>query len=149
MNYMKDELFFDTNIIVYAYDKSEIDKQKICSELVEKVFKGEIIGAISNQVLGELFIGLTQKIEKPISIDDAEILIKGIIQSENWVKINYDVETIKTALITIKQKKVPFWDAVIAETMKENGIFKIYTENEKDFRKVHEIKTVNPLKKLR
>jgi predicted nucleic acid-binding protein len=30
--------------------------------------------------------------------------------------------------------------------MKENGINKIYTENEKDFKKIPGIKVINPLK---
>lgn len=47
---------------------------------------------------------------------------------------------------TAINQKVDFWDALIAETMKENGIVKIYTENEQDFMKIPGIKVVNPLK---
>lgn len=143
---MSDELFFDTNILVYAYDVSEIEKQKKCASLMEKVFEGKTIGIVSNQVLGELFKGLTENIEMPLSLENAELIIKDIIQSDRWVKINYDAETIKKAIVTVKSFKVPFWDALIAETIKENGINKICTENEKDFKKISGIKVVNPLK---
>ena len=146
MNYMKDEFFFDTNIIVYAYDASEVDKQKICSTLLEKVYENEIIGFVSNQILGEVFKGLTKNIEKPISVDDAKLVIENIIDSDSWIKINYNHETVKKAILTVKINKVPFWDSVIAETMKENTIYTIYTENEDDFKKIPEIKVINPLK---
>jgi predicted nucleic acid-binding protein len=40
-----------------------------------------------------------------------------------------------------------FWDALIVATMEENSIDTIITENEKDFKKVKWIKTINPFKK--
>jgi predicted nucleic acid-binding protein len=43
--------------------------------------------------------------------------------------------------------KIPFWDALIVATMEENSIDTIITENEKDFKKVKWIKTINPFKK--
>lgn len=143
---MKDELFFDTNIIVYAYDASEEKKREICASLLERVYEKEIVGIVSNQILGELFKVLTENIEKPISIEDARLIIEDIIDSDSWTKINYSQETVRRAIITVKLHKVPFWDAVIAETMKENGIFALYTENEKDFKKVPGIKVINPIK---
>lgn len=146
MNCMKDEFFFDTNIIVYAYDTSETNKQKICARLLENVYKNEIVGIVSNQVLGEIFKTLTGKIEMPIKVEDAELLIENIIESDKWIKINYNHETIRRAIITVKLYKVSFWDVVIGETMKENGIVKIYTENEQDFRKIPGIEVINPLK---
>lgn len=146
MSCMSDELFFDTNILVYSYDASEVKKQKICAPLVEKVFDGSLIGVVSNQVLGELFKALTENIEMPISLENAELVVKDIIQSDRWIKINYDTETIKKAIVMLKISKAPFWDSLIAETMKENGINKIYTENDEDFKKIPGIKIINPLK---
>lgn len=148
MSYMKDEFFFDTNIIVYAYDASEPKKQEICVRLLENVYEKEITGVVSNQVIGEVFKGLTENIEKPISVEDAKLVIENITDSDSWVKINYDYETVKRAISTVKFNKVSFWDTVIAETMKESGIEKIYTENEEDFKKITGIIVVNPLKRM-
>jgi len=146
MSYMNDKILFDTNIIVYAYDASEPDKQKICAGLLEKVYENEINGTISNQILGEVFKGLTENIEKPISLDDAKLVIENIIDSDSWIKINYNHQTVKNTIVTVKIHRTPFWDSLIAETMKENGIVKIYTENEKDFKKISGIEVINPLK---
>lgn len=143
---MSDEFFFDTNIIVYAYDASEAKKQEICVRLLESVYEKKITGVVSNQVIGEVFKGLTENIEKPISVEDAKLVIENITDSDSWVKINYDHETVKRAVLTVKLHKTSFWDTVIAETMKENGLVKIYTENEKDFKKIPGIKVINPLK---
>jgi len=144
---MKDEVFLDTNIIAYAFDESDPNKKKICEELVEKAFKGEITGCVSNQVLGELFMVLTKKVRRPVPKATARIVVESLIDSVNWVKINYDHNTVKKSIEKSRTINVPFWDILITETMKENGIVKIYTENERDFKKIHEIKTINPFKR--
>ena len=146
MNYMKDDVFFDTNIIVYAYDSGEPRKQAVCEKLIKTVYDGEISGFVSNQILGEVFITLTKKIERPLDSENAEKIVAGITDSAEWIKANYTHRTIKNAIRTVKILHTPFWDTVIAETMKENDIEKIYTENDKDFSKITGIKAINPFK---
>lgn len=145
---MRDELFFDTNIIAYAFDVFDPKKKEICEELINKAFKGDIVAYVSNQILGELFSVLTQKMGKPITKDIASTIIESIIDSEKWIKINYGHETIKRVLKLIRNINITFWDALIAETMKENGIVKIFTENEEDFKKIPGIEAINPIKNL-
>lgn len=147
MSDIDDEICFDTTILGYAYDESYEKERAVCKELVNKAFHGEIKGVVSNQILGELFNILTNKIEKPVEIEKAEIIINSFIESGNWIKHNYDYNTIKSAIMSVKVNKSPFWDTVIAETMKENGINKIYTENDRDFKKIPGIKVINPLKR--
>ena len=144
MNYMKDEIFYDTNILIYAYDETEPEKRSLCKNLVEEVFRGKRNGVVSNQVLGELFKALVEKLK--VSAEDAKSIVYGIIDSMNWKKINYNETTIKKAISVAIEFKAKFWDAVIAETMKENEIVKIYTENEEDFKRIPGIKVINPFK---
>lgn len=143
---MIDEILYDTTILVYAYDESETEKRNICKPLVENVFNGGYKGVVSNQVLAELFSVLTTKMKIPLSKEDAEKVVNTFIESYNWTKINYDAGTVKVAMTTSKVNKTTFWDALIAETMKENGLVKIYTENEGDFKKIPGIKVINPIK---
>jgi predicted nucleic acid-binding protein len=144
---MKDEVFYDTTILVYAHDEHEPRKRGVCRASVESVFNGETLGIISNQVLAELFSVLTTKMNISLQVDVAEKIVLAFIESPNWIKINYDHETVKRAILTAKLNKVPFWDALITETMKENGIVKIITENERDFKKIPGINVINPFKK--
>jgi len=138
--------FIDTSVIVYAYDLSEKRKRVKCKALVESGFKGERELVLSNQILAELFVVLTKKIENPISIEDAKTIVEGIVESNNWVKVDYDSDTVKGAILrTSKIKNAHFWDALIAETMLENQIHEIYTENVKDFRKFPGIRAINPM----
>jgi len=143
---MNDEIFYDTTILIYAYDEFEPRKKQISEKLVVEIFQGKRKAFISNQVLAELFSVLTTKMRKPISPEIAEKIVQNFIESENWVKTNYNEKTVKSAMSTAKIFKPSFWDSLIAETMKENGINKIITENEKDFRKIPGIKVINPFK---
>lgn len=141
---MKDEIFYDTSILIYAYDITEPNKRNIAKPLVDNVFNGKANGVVSNQVPGELFKSFIEKLKT--TVEEAKSIVYGIIESENWIKINYDQETVKKAIINVEANKAPFWDSVIAETMKENGIIKIYTENEEDFKKISGVKIINPFK---
>ncbi|MHB8360601.1 MAG: PIN domain-containing protein [Thermoplasmataceae archaeon] len=141
---MKDELFFDSNIICYAYDLTEPSKRDICLPLVEDVFKGKTTGTISNQVLVEIFNAFTRKLAVPL--DKANVIVRSFIVSKYWYKLDYSHKTLLKALESSQSFKSPFLDVLISETMKENGISKIVTENEKDFNKISGIVVVNPFK---
>jgi len=144
---MSDRIFFDTNILVYAYTTDEQSKHGICKEIVKKVFTGDVKATISNQIIGELSRALLDKFNSPLL--DVEKVIDGLILYKNLDKVNYTPQTIRKALFNCKTYKTPFWDSVIAETMKENGITEIFTENESDFSKIPGIKVTNPLKSLK
>jgi len=143
---MNDEAtFYDSNILVYAFDESEPLKKKKCEKLVLAVFNGRAKGIVSNQVLAEVFFILTQKVRKPISGEKAVRVVFGFLKSTNWIKINYSFETVAKAAKQTSKHKTHFWDTLIAETMLENQVCKIFTENEKDFSKIKQIKAVSPL----
>ena len=143
---MKDDYFFiDTNVLVYAFDESEKAKREKAKKIVEKITKGEMKGAVSGQVLGELFTVLLKKIEKPVEKEKARIIVNGLIDSVHWKKINYSEKTISNAMDRAINDKTPFWDSLIAETMIENKVPVILTENFKDF-KSKELRAVNPFK---
>lgn len=143
---MSDNILFDTNILVYAYDESEKEKRQIAEKLVEDVFLGNINGILSNQILSELFYVLTEKINKPLKKEIAAAIIRKYILSSKWHMVNYTSVTVLRAALSASQHNNSFWDTLISETMKENGIVQIITENEKDFKNIPGIRVRNPFK---
>lgn len=138
------ELFLvDTNILVYSYDKDEPAKRDKAEKLLSKCFSGDAFLAISNQNLAEFVYVTTRK--SKLSFAQAKINVDDISNSKNFKKINYDAETVLSAIEIANEFKTSFWDALLAATMRENGIFNIYTENVNDF-KMPWINAVNPLK---
>ncbi len=144
---MKDNApFIDSNIIVYAFDKSEAMKHKKAKKLLEKCFSGETHLATSTQALSEFFVNVTKKIEKPIAVAEAKNIVEKIIGFQGISVLVIKPRTIKSALSTHQKTGAHYWDALIAETMKENQTFEILTENTKDFGKIKGIEAKNPLK---
>ncbi|MDA4130114.1 MAG: PIN domain-containing protein [Thaumarchaeota archaeon] len=137
--------FVDTNILAYAFDESDENRRQPCVDLVRAGFQGEAEYSISNQVLSELFVVLTKQVGKPLPKEKAAIVVSGFADSSKWKKLNYTHITVKRALQDLQTISTSFWDILIAETMREAGIKLVYTENEKDFRKIPWVQTKNPL----
>jgi len=144
---MKDKTIFDTTTLVYAFNQSEPKKRRTCKKFVEDVFLGNKRGVLTNQILSELFVVLTKKIENPLNKEKAGEIIKGFVKSPNWEKINYTSESVFRATKISKNYNLSFWDSLIVSTMLEKDIFKIVTEDS-DFKKVPKIKIENPFKNL-
>jgi len=139
---MKDELFLiDTNVLVYAYETENSSKKRIAAKLLEKCFLKEVNLAVSAQNISE-FIYVAIKKGK-LSHDEARINAEDIVKFNGFRKIAYSPQTILHAIDMAKEFNMPFWDALLAATMKENHIYNIYTENIKDFR-MPWINAVNP-----
>ena len=143
MTESEDQFLIDTNILVYAYEKEASAKKDKAKNLLDECISGARQFAISSQNLSE-FVSVTTRKDK-LSIDEAKNLIVKMAQFDGFKKINYGAETIPLALDIVQQFKISFCDALIAATMRENGIFNIYREYVNDF-KMPWIKAVNPLK---
>lgn len=135
--------FFDTSILAYAYLLDEAEKHEEAKVLVKRVFDGETNGAISNQVLAELSYVLIKKYN--VEIKEVETIIEGFVMSRNWRKISYTPKTVLHAVNNLSSG-ARFFDSLILETMKENSLSDIITENEKDFKRMPGIKVINPFK---
>lgn len=133
----------DTNILVYAFDLAYKEKMEISKKIVEEIFSGKRKAVVTNQILAEFCHIITKKIENPLSKEDAQAIVGAILSSENWEIYSYNENTLLNAL----KSKDNFWDSIIAQTLKENNINEIITENTKDFLNSG-IKAVNPFQKL-
>lgn len=142
---MKDRFFFDTNVIAYAFDRSDRAKWETCRRLVRGGFQGETDSFVSNQVLAELFVVLTMKVRRPITRERAGLIVRSFIDSQAWKKVNYDHLTVSRAVTDARSMGLSLWNLLIAETMRDAGLKKIYTENLADFRRVPWVEAVNPL----
>ena len=142
MTESKELFLIDSNILIYAYEKEESIKRDKAKKLLKECLLGIRQFAISSQNIAE-FVSVTTKKGK-LSIDEAKNFVIRMAHFEGFKKLNYTAETIPVALDIVQQFKMPFWDSLLAATMRENGIFNIYTENAKDF-KMPWIKAINPL----
>lgn len=68
MRAVKNKVFIDTNVLIYAYDLSAGDKHAIAKEIVLDIWN-ERRGVLSTQVLQEFTVAVTSKIARPINFE--------------------------------------------------------------------------------
>ncbi|NOZ77320.1 MAG: PIN domain-containing protein [Euryarchaeota archaeon] len=142
---MTDDIaLLDTNILVYAYDISEEDKNPVCRELVKRCWEGEVQYAVSLQNLSEFFVVVTSKVANPMTARKAKERVSRIIDFSNWVKLVPDTETVLSAMDISARYGLHYWDSLIAAAMRQNGISRIITENTADFERVPWLEAINP-----
>ena len=147
MSCTSDEIcLIDTNILVYAYDESEGKKHEICKRLIDECWRLREKYSISIQNLSEFYVVITKKIENPVPMEMAKEIIEDIIEFQNWIVMDYDPRTILSAIELNMVYEVHYWDALIAATMRENKIFRIYTEDG-DFKNIPWLNVINPLER--
>lgn len=139
-----DLFFVDANILVYAHQRQHDERANTARKILTDCFAGKSRLVISNQVLGEFCRVARHKLDNPIPDQEIAAIIQDISASPDWVVLNYTSTTVLSAMKA--DHPTFFWDGVIAQTMLENGITKIYTENVKDFSKIKGLKAVNPFK---
>jgi len=137
---MKGPDFIDTNIWVYAYDNHLPDKQQKAQNIVlSGVREGN--GVLSTQVLGEFFMVVTKKINKPLSVSDA----RGIIKYMGRMKVQeIDVLIVERALDTLERYKISYWDALIIAAAERARCKRILSEDLNAGQIYHGIEITNP-----
>lgn len=138
---MSDKYFVDTNILVYAHDRSAGVKHQRAQALVERLWdSGE--GALSTQVLQELCINLRRKAGNPLSVDEVRLLIRDYV---TWEVVTNSPAAILKALEIEVRYKISFWDALIVQAAEETGASILYSEDLAAGQRYGALRVVNPL----
>ena len=122
---MSDRYFIDSNIIVYAHDGSEPEKQRRAQELIFDGMRDET-AVISSQVMSEFFVTVTRKIAEPISVTEARHILTLITSLE---VIDIDPEIVLRATQHLEEHRLSHWDAMILSAAERAGCSIIYSED--------------------
>ncbi len=137
----------DSNILVYVYDDTDKRKHEIAIEiLVDCIGRGAPF-VVSYQNLGEAVNIFSTKLKNKLSITNIKEIMNDFFASRQLRKVHYSKTALFKSLELIEKYGIHFWDALIVATMLENGIYTIYTENTKDFKKIPQITAINPFEK--
>lgn len=142
---MKDKIFLDTNVLVYAHDISAGPKHKIALKIVLDLWNSDS-GLLSTQVLQELFISLTKKIPKPIETKLAKEIVSALLK---WEVVINDGESILSAIEIHSQYQYSFWDSLIIEAAIRGGAVLLFSEDLPDGQVIEGVKIENPFLEAR
>jgi predicted nucleic acid-binding protein len=138
---MSDKYFVDTNILVYAHDRSAGEKHIRARALVEQLWhSGE--GVLSTQVLQELCVNLRRKSNHPLSSDEMIRLIEDYL---SWEVVVNSPDSAVQALQLEARYKVSFWDALILHAAETAGAAVLYSEDLAAGQRYGSTRVINPL----
>ena len=139
---MKDRLFLDTNVLVYAYDRHDPRKQKTAQALLTEGIEKEN-AVLSVQVLGEFFNVVTRFIKQPMTPDEAQ----GAVSLFSHLPVqDIDLDLVNRAINTHKMYRISYWDALIIAAAERTRCKLILTEDLSDGQKYHGVIVSNPFK---
>jgi predicted nucleic acid-binding protein len=134
--------FVDTNVLVYAYDRSETVKHPIASALLTRLWD-ERTGVISTQVLQEFYAVATNKLKLAMAPVEAREIIE---QYSAWPVVLLDTPLILNASRIHEQESISWWDAMIVEAAHVAGAARLVTEDMGDGREIEGVRIVNPFR---
>lgn len=133
--------FVDTNIFIYAYDRTAGPKHERARDLVASLGRDRR-GGLSTQVLQEFFVNATKKIPNPLSADDARRRVEALARWRTHAPAPGDV---LEAIDIHERHGVSFWDAMIVRSAVALGCEVLLTEDLNPGQAVAGVRVENPL----
>jgi len=137
---MKDKIFLDTNIIVYAHDRSSGDKHANAREIMDYLWENRK-GVISVQVLQEFFVCVTKKIFKPLPIKNARDILEYL---STWNVVANDKHITLKAIDIQERYQISFWDSLIIQAAIQGQARIVLSEDLPGGQVVKDLKILNP-----
>lgn len=137
---MNGSIFVDTNVLVYAYDRSEPIKQARAIEVLDRLV-GAGRGVISSQVLGEFFVAATRKITAHLRAEQVMRCVENYAAAWKVLSVN-DLVVIE-AVRGVRDHRFSYYDAQIWATALLNQIQVVFSEDFNPSR-IEGVQVVNP-----
>jgi len=134
--------FVDTNILLYAHDRSAGSKHERALSIVRDLWSSGD-GIISTQVLQEFALNLQRKVEPALSFEDVRLRV--VLYSE-WSVVTNTPASVVGALEQQRRFNVSFWDALIIEAANRSGADVLYSEDLRNGEYYGSVRVVDPLK---
>ena len=116
----------DTNVLLYAYDRAEPNKQRRALAVLDHLVTTKR-GALTPQVLAEFFVNATRRLSSPLTPDEAYQRIQNYVSA--WTILPYTGQTVLEAVRGVRDHQLAYWDAQIWATARLNQVPVVFTED--------------------
>ena len=138
---MADKILVDTNILLYAYDLGEPEKQSQAVTVLDHLATLRL-GVLTPQVLAEFFVNATRKLERPLTVEEAYDRIQNYLLS--WEILDLSGSIILEAVRGVRTYQMSYWDAQIWASARLHQIPLIFTEDFNVGAVIEGVRFVNP-----
>ncbi len=115
--------FVDTNIFIYAFDRTAGEKRTAAIELVDRLRTGQG-GCVSMQVLQEFYVTSTRKLSMPADSAWAQVERLG-----KWTVHRPTFDDLEAAVQMHRRGSLSFWDAMIVRSAIRLGCEVLWSED--------------------
>lgn len=133
--------FVDTNVLIYAHDRSAGQKHSRARELIRELWQSGD-GCLSIQVLQEFYVNITQKVARPLT---PAVAAQLIVDMSVWQVHRPAVEDILDAIRLQDRHQISFWDAMIIASALQLGCQTIWSEDLNPGQIYDRVTVANPL----
>jgi predicted nucleic acid-binding protein len=137
---MPDLVFADTNVLVYARDAAQADKQMRAAAWMRHLWTTRS-GRLSVQVLQEFYVTVTAKLHPGMTQTDARREVRHFLA---WHPLVLGPAEVEGAWIVQDRFGLSFWDALIVSAAKAIGCRFLLTEDLQDGQDLGGVQVVNP-----
>ncbi len=134
--------FFDTNILLYLYDKRDPVKRTRAVEIFRECLETQTL-VISTQVIQEFYAAATRKLG--LDLVQAQNLVADFCQLR---VVSIGCSHILSATEIQRRFGISFWDALIVATAQAAGASFLYTEDLQDGQDYGGVRAQNPFRGL-
>ncbi len=119
------DYFLDTNILVFAFDRSAGKKHNLASTLVQSCWENEN-GCLSIQVLQEYYVTVTRKIASPLTHSIVRQIVSDLAQ---WRLHSPTTSDLLQAIDLQQNYQLAFWDAQVIQSAASLGCKQLLSED--------------------
>jgi predicted nucleic acid-binding protein len=134
-------ILVDTNVLVYAHDRSERSKQRRAIDVLDRITAADN-GALSAQVLSEFYNTATRKLSPPLTLEQAEAQLGYFV--DLWTVFDVTPRVVLEAVRGVREHGLSFWDAQIWAAARLNQVPVVFSEDFNPGTVVEGVCFVNP-----
>lgn len=139
---MGDSVFVDTNVLVYARDASEPEKQEKAATWMASLWRTKR-GCLSYQVLQEFYVTVTRKLHPGLPVDRAREDVRSLL---SWRPPATDASLLEGAWVVQDRFGLSWWDALIVAAAQAAGCRFLLTEDLQENQQFAAVEVVNPFR---
>jgi predicted nucleic acid-binding protein len=139
---MSARIFVDSNVLVYARDGGEVEKQPVAAAWLEAIWRSRR-GRVSMQVLQEFYVTTTVKLKPGLPVADAR---REVEELSAWDPVVADTELLRSAWLVQDRYGLSFWDSLVVAAAQQAGCDVLLTEDLQDGQDLDGVRVVNPFR---
>lgn len=137
---MPGRVFVDSNVLVYARDASEVEKQPKAMDWMHNLWRSRR-GALSAQVLQEFYVTATQKLKPGMDRQAARADVRSLTA---WRPHLVDAPLLESAWALQDRYQLPWWDALIVAAAQATESRHLLSEDFQDGQSFGGVQVINP-----